>query len=188
MPKDVYKIVGYYYCVMGFRFPVLIVVSVALLLLSGCMGTAENTDPNTTDQLITDNATNNTIINNTIDTIQNNSENISTDLGKYDFSPVYNSENKLIIYFFHYPHCPACKSIAPKVEEIGYKYQNWTEWKGFNINIDQDRAIYFQFYDYFNLTPERSGTPMILVNNTILWGQYEINNSLEKIINGSINN
>jgi thiol-disulfide isomerase/thioredoxin len=122
---------------------------------------------------------------NTTNSTSNQSENTSKKQG-YDFSPVYSQDGKLIVYFFHAPHCHACQSIAPKVEDIGYRYQKWTEWRGFNINIDKDRVVYFQFSRDFNLTPERSGTPMILVNRTILWGQYEINDSLEQIINGSI--
>jgi thiol-disulfide isomerase/thioredoxin len=167
---------------MDFKSMLFIFAVFTLLLLYGCTSTVEIQDPNQTNSTITENVLNNTAKNNT----QNSEPKTQDSTDKYDFSPVYTQDGKLIVYFFHAPHCPACKSIAPKVEDIGYRYQNWTEWRGFNINIDKDREIYFQFYNDFNLTPERSGTPMILVNGTILWGQYEINDSLEKIINQSI--
>ena len=157
----------------------------SFLLLFGCLDSGENVQINESNKTINqsnENQSNLGTANSTINKIENSS--IKNE--SYDFSPVFTNDGKLIIYFFHAPHCPACKSIQSKVEDIGFRYQNWTEWKGFNINIDSDRDVYFQFYNEFNLTPERSGTPMILVNNSILWGQCEINDSLGTIINESI--
>lgn len=166
-------------------FRAILIACLAFLLLHGCISDAstiqQNVTNQTTEQIVLDNSSQNSA-NATMDQTGNSTE----EKQGFDFSPLYNEKGKLIVYFFHAPRCPACQSIQPKVEDIGFRYQNWTEWKGFNLDVEKDRQVYFQFYNDFNLSPERSGTPMILVNNTILWGQYEINDSLEQIINGSI--
>ena len=105
---------------------------------------------------------------------------------KFDFSPVYSDGGKLIIYFFYSPGCSSCKAVSPEIERIGKEYENVTEWRGFDINFPEDRDRYLQFYKEYNISPSRAGVPMIMVNKTILWGRYEINDSLERIINGSI--
>ena len=104
----------------------------------------------------------------------------------YDFSATHTTGGKLIVYFFHSTNCNSCKAIYPEVERIAKQYSNQTEWIDFNLILPDDKTRYFQFYEQFNITPERSGTPTILVNNTVLWGRYEINDSLEGIINSSI--
>jgi len=106
----------------------------------------------------------------------------------YDFSETHTKDGKLIVYFFHSPTCNSCKAIYPEVERIAKQYWNQTEWIDFDLNVPDDKNRYFQFYRQFNVTPERSGTPTILVNGTVLWGRYEINDSLEGIINASISN
>jgi thiol-disulfide isomerase/thioredoxin len=164
---------------MGFRYPVLSIVF-CFIFLAGCIGPAQDIQNSSIDVSI--NLSENQINKKVIVNISEN----KSDSTAYNFSPVYSGDGKLIVYFFHMPQCPACKSIRPKVEDLGLRYQNWTEWRGFNINIDDDREIYFQFVKEFNIRPERSGVPMIMVNQTILWGKYEINDSLEQIINGSI--
>ena len=104
----------------------------------------------------------------------------------YDFSPVQTQDGKLIVYFFHSPKCNSCKAIYPEVERIAKTYWNQTEWIDFDLTNPEDRVRYSQFYTQYNITSNRSGTPTILVNNTVLWGRYEINDSLEGIINGSV--
>jgi thiol-disulfide isomerase/thioredoxin len=139
---------------------------------------------------------NNTIIQNTTNQITNssNSTKIPDPLSEqtnesseaYNFSRIYTEDGRLIIYFFYLPSCPSCKAVASEVERIGKKYEKSTEWHGFNIQFQKERDSYQQFYKEFNLTSERSGVPTLLVNGTILWGQFEIRDNLEKIINSSL--
>ena len=105
---------------------------------------------------------------------------------EYDFSPVRNVDGKLIVYFFYSPNCPSCKAILSDVERIAKHYWNETDWRDFDLTVSKKKEQYFQFYKQYNLTWNRSGTPMILVNGTVLWGRYEINDSLERMITETI--
>jgi thiol-disulfide isomerase/thioredoxin len=104
----------------------------------------------------------------------------------YNFSPVYSSDGKLMVYFFYSSTCPSCRAVGPYVEYIGKKYENQTEWQGYDIDTGYGRDAYLQYYKDFNISQARAGVPAIIVNNTVLWGRYEINDSLEMLINGSL--
>lgn len=104
----------------------------------------------------------------------------------YDFSRAYSGEGRLTVYFFYSSHCQSCKSIEPYVESIGRKYENATEWEGFDIDTGYGRDGYLQFFKDFNVSQNRAGVPTIMANRTVLWGIYEINDSLERIINASV--
>ncbi len=108
-------------------------------------------------------------------------QNLST-----DFDKVYSGDGKLMVYFFYSSTCEKCKIIAPFVAGIAEQYGNVTEWQDYDINGAQGRSAYFSFFKQMNLDQDRSGVPTILVNDTVLVGIYEINDSLEQIINGSI--
>lgn len=167
-----------------------LVLMLALLLIAGC---TSNNDATHTNETTNASASNSTIASTTNVTIAENSsldgaQNQSGTFNgsDYDFSRVHSDDGKLVVYFFYSANCNACKSIGPYVESIGKKYENQTEWRGFNIDIKSDREIYFQFYRKMSLNQSRAGVPIMLINNTILWGRYEINDSLENVINGSI--
>ena len=103
-----------------------------------------------------------------------------------DFHKVYSDDGRLMVYFFYSRSCKSCKAIGPYVESIGKNYSSVTEWHGFDINTQDGRAEYLRFFKELNLPQNRSGVPTIFVNNTLLWGRYEINGTLEKIISGAV--
>jgi len=167
-----------------------LVLMLAVLLIFGC--TSDN-NANNANETTNASESNSTIASNTNVTIAENSslDNVQNQSATfngsdYDFSKVHSDDGKLVVYFFYSANCNACKSIGPYVESIGKKYENQTEWRGFNIDIKSDREIYYQFYRKMNLNQSRAGVPIMLINNTILWGRYEINDSLEQVIKSSI--
>jgi len=169
-----------------------LVLMLAVLLIFGCTSNNEAAHTNETTNA---SASNSTIASTTNVTIAENSsldsaqdQSASVNGSNYDFSKVYSDDGKIVVYFFYSANCNACKSIGPYVEGIGKKYENQTEWRGFNIDIKSDKEIYYQFYRKMSLNQSRAGVPIMLINNTILWGRYEINDSLEQVINGSIRN
>jgi len=103
-----------------------------------------------------------------------------------DFSKVYSGDGKLMVYFFYSSTCPKCKEIEPFVTAVAGQYGNVTDWQDYDINGAQGRSAYFSFFKQMDLPQNRSGVPTILVNDTVLVGIYEINDSLEQIINGSV--
>jgi len=167
-----------------------LVLMLALLLIAGCTSNNSVGNPNESANGSTSNSTLENIANASLNSPLNSTQNQTAELNdsEYDFSRVYSDNGKLIVYFFYSAGCNACKAIGPYVESMGKKYENQTEWRGFNIDIKSDREIYYQFYRKMSLNQSRAGVPIMLINNTILWGRYEINDSLEQVINGSIRN
>lgn len=159
----------------------LLLATLFIVLLFGCTSkqiNQDNSSINSTNTTINKSLTQNntTITNKTI--VQNKVNN---------FSRTHTDDGKLIIYFFYLPTCPSCQAVSTHVETIGKKYEKKTKWEGYDINFDDAHAAYQQFYNEYNLTPNRSGVPTMLVNNTVLWGQFEIRDNLEKIIKNEIN-
>jgi thiol-disulfide isomerase/thioredoxin len=154
--------------------PILIALLLASILIAGCATTAPQAQAN--------NSTGNASLAAAVAT--NASSGTTND--SIDFHKAYSDDGKLMVYFFYSRTCKSCQAIGPYVESIGRKYGNLTEWHSFDIYVIGDRLEYLRFFKEFNLPQNRSGTPTILVNNTVLWGRYEINGTLEKIINGSI--
>ena len=175
------------------RNSIFIALLLAFVFIAGCTTPAPEAQANnsTTQAVPAANATaNSTQDTGAMEIPANASENLSANASEQNFSidlhKVYSDDGKLIVYYFYSHTCPKCKAIEPFVESIAKHYANVTQWQSFDINNKDDRATYFRFFKEFNLTQNRSGVPAILVNNTVLWGRFEINDSLEQEINGSL--
>ncbi len=160
---------------------ILFVPLLAVMLLAGCTEQAQSPQQNSTGA---GTGTNGTVPQNQNPNPPAYYDNATgaADSSGIDFHKEYSDDGKLMVYFFYSPSCPSCKAIRPFVESIGANYSNVTEWHGFDLTKKADRDEYFRFFKEFNLPQSRSGTPTILVANTVLWGRYEINDSLEKLI------
>ncbi len=90
--------------------------------------------------------------------------------------------DKVQVHYFYSPACHFCTKLGPFLEEQQQKFNNTTEWHKHNVMQEQG-------YDFFNKTISEknlsSAVPIILVNNKTLEGFYQINSSLEKLLQNS---
>ena len=99
------------------------------------------------------------------------------------------STDKVLIKYYWGIGCSHCEEIEPFIEKISLKYQdkiNLQKYEVFQDNKNFQQLINDCKLINPNINTNRLGTPTIIINNKILMGSGEIENSLENEINNSL--
>ncbi|HSB46839.1 MAG TPA: hypothetical protein VLD37_02410 [Candidatus Bilamarchaeum sp.] len=99
---------------------------------------------------------------------------------KFEF-PDTNAAGKPVVYYFFSPHCEASIAIRPEIDRLEAKYSGM-EWKEFDITTQNGTIAYVQFAEQHNLSTEKRLVPQVLVNGTIITDRFNINESLEGVL------
>jgi thiol-disulfide isomerase/thioredoxin len=99
---------------------------------------------------------------------------------KFNFSKT-TADGRLIAYYFFSPHCEASVAIRPEIDRLESKYPE-VDWKEYDITTQNGTMAYVQFAERYNLSAEKRLVPQVLVNGTIITDRFNINESLEGII------
>ena len=100
---------------------------------------------------------------------------------KFDFSNKTTEDGRLIVYYFMSSGCGACKELQPEIDRLMGKYTK-LEWHIHDIVTQNGTIAYTQFADQYELSPDKRLVPQVLVNGSIITDRFNINNSLEGII------
>ncbi|MBU1166420.1 thioredoxin family protein [Candidatus Micrarchaeota archaeon] len=100
--------------------------------------------------------------------------------------PITNENGSLVVYYFYMSSCSACKSLAPDVDRIESEYPE-AAFKRYEIRTQGTKEIYVAYAEQYNLSTSQRYVPQALVNNTILTGIFEINETLGGIIENYTN-
>jgi thiol-disulfide isomerase/thioredoxin len=103
---------------------------------------------------------------------------------EYDFSPTHDREGRLIVYFFFSPRCSASRAIIPEIDILESEYPD-ALFLRYNLSMDNGSEAYRQFAEQHNLSNDEMYVPQVLVNSTIITDRFEINESLEGLLNSS---
>jgi len=105
----------------------------------------------------------------------------------YNYSLTRTGDGRLIVYYFYSSYdCAPCDMTRPLIERLESEYGNETEWRIIDLQNGSQSPAYWALTDYLNLTKCLRKIPFAFVNGTKYIGPYEINDSLGRIINGSI--
>ncbi|MEW6723139.1 MAG: thioredoxin family protein [Candidatus Micrarchaeota archaeon] len=100
---------------------------------------------------------------------------------EFDFSGVRNGEGKLIVNFFYSPYCVASQAIMPEIDRLEGAYPG-AEFRRFDISTQNGTWAYLDFAEQFNLSSEKRLVPQVLVDGKIITDRFNINESLEGIL------
>ena len=94
--------------------------------------------------------------------------------------PPQEQETICIIYFYG-NGCPIVDIITPYIDELESQYSlEVHRYEVYNNVTNAELAI--QFFEEHGIPPASRGIPVVIIGNTLLLGQPEIENSLENII------
>jgi len=100
---------------------------------------------------------------------------------EYDFSNRTTADGRLIVYFFYSPYCSASKAIRPEIDKLEQRYQN-VSWNEYDITTANGSVAYSNFASQKNLGAKERFVPQVLVDGRVITDRFNINNTLEDVI------
>lgn len=113
--------------------------------------------------------------------VTNDSMTANTSLQEYNFTNVTTGGGRLIIYYFHSTGCVASKALNPEVDRLELEYPE-ALFLRYDIATQNGSSAYNGFAEQYNLSTDKRLVPQVLVNGTIITDRFNINESLENII------
>ncbi|MFH1785479.1 MAG: thioredoxin family protein [Candidatus Micrarchaeota archaeon] len=170
----------------------IILLLVISLVFLGC--TDQNTIGNTETNAIIQNWTGQTEYVNTSGLgFERHADDVLTnytipEIPEFNFTNITTEDDKLIVYYFYMPTCPACKAIAPEIDRMETEYAG-VVFLRYDITSANGSYAYKDFTSQYGLNATQMYVPQVLVNGTIITDMFNINESLETIITkwGNIN-
>ena len=92
---------------------------------------------------------------------------------------------KLTVYYFYAHYCIASQAINPEIARLEAKYRNSVVFEKYNITEPEAFRQYNLFAAKYNLSNKSRVVPLVYVDGKILVGRFEINDSLEGLMNES---
>ncbi len=91
------------------------------------------------------------------------------------------SDGKLVVYYFYSPNCVASKAITPEIDRLEGIYKD-VKFVRYDLTTQNGTWAYLAFADDYNLSKEMRLVPQVLLNGTVITDRFNINESLESMI------
>jgi thiol-disulfide isomerase/thioredoxin len=161
---------------------------IIVLLVAGCVGDAEQTENKTLpieNISVVDNGTQNQTTEQQNITTQNKTERVAEEQKPtlFDFKNVTTESGGLIVHYFHSSGCVASIALNPEIDKLEKNYPD-VLFARYDIFTQNGTQAYLAFADQYNLSRDLRLVPQVLVNGTIITDRFNINDSLEGMIQG----
>ena len=92
------------------------------------------------------------------------------------------SKYQLVVYYFYNPNCTACKAIAPEIDKLQSKYNGTVYFVKNSILEKSGMTEFNKFAAQYKLSNNNRVVPLIYVKDQVLAGRFDINASLDSLI------